>query len=236
MRGGVEVRFDGRAVRVGKIVCVGRNYLDHAREMGATGSREELARQAPFFFLKPASALVASGGEVVLPAGVGAVHHEVELAALVTRRARSVAPADALAHVGGYAAFLDLTARDVQAAAKKAGLPWTLAKGMDTFAPCGEFAPLPPGEPDVELTLLVNGEVRQRGRTTDMIHGVASLVSAVSRHMTLEPGDILATGTPAGVGPLAAGDRVRAAAGPLPPLDVRVVAEPAASTSGPQAP
>lgn len=228
----MEVRLDGRAVRVGKIVCVGRNYLDHAREMGAIGTREELARQPPFFFLKPASALVASGGEVVLPEGVGDVHHEVELALLVGRRGKRLNAARALDVVAGHAVFLDLTARDVQAAAKKAGLPWTLAKGMDTFAPCGEFVAPRAGEPDVELRLDINGETRQRGRTTDMIHPLPRLLAEISRHMTLEEGDIIATGTPAGVGPIRPGDRLRATAGDLPPLEVRAVAE---SNDRPQA-
>lgn len=220
-RGGVDVTLAGRTVRVGKILCVGRNYLDHAREMGSTASREELARQPPFFFLKPASALVASGGEIVLPREVGDVHFEAEMAVLVGTRARRVDRSRALDHVGGYAAFLDVTARDLQASAKKAGLPWTLAKGMDTFAPCGDFAPATSrAEPDVEVTCHVNGALRQRGRTGDMIHGVASLLAHASRHVTLHPGDVLATGTPAGVGPLADGDRVRVVVGGLPPLSV----------------
>jgi 2-keto-4-pentenoate hydratase/2-oxohepta-3-ene-1,7-dioic acid hydratase in catechol pathway len=154
------------------------------------------------------------------------VQHEVELAVLVGSRLRRASPDAASQAVAGYAAFLDITARDLQAAAKKAGQPWTLAKGIDTFAPCGAFAPareVP--EPDrLELALAVNGTVRQKGRTSDMIHGIGALLSHASRYMTLEAGDVLATGTPAGVGPIRAGDVLEATVGSLPPLRVQAVA------------
>lgn len=208
----------GERVPVGKLLCVGRNYADHAREMGATAPAE------PFFFLKPATAVVPSGGDIEMPPGIGAVHHEVEISALIGTRARRVAEADALRHVQGYALALDMTARDLQAKAKKEGLPWTLAKGLDTFAPLGEFAPASavPDPQALTFELAVNGDVRQRGNAQDMVHGVAALIAYASRFITLEPGDVLLTGTPAGVGPVQDGDRLVARAAGLPTLEVGV--------------
>ncbi|HVL49715.1 MAG TPA: fumarylacetoacetate hydrolase family protein [Candidatus Thermoplasmatota archaeon] len=213
-------RTDGATLVAGKIVAIGKNYAAHAREMGGEAPAE------PMWFLKPRSALVHSGGAVEIPPGIGSVHHEVELAAIVGRDVpRGSDAGTALAALWGYALFLDMTARDLQAAAKKAGNPWSLSKGIDTFAPIGEA--VPPGAIDpgsLDLTLAVNGAVRQRGNTRDMAHPVGALLASVLRHVTLEAGDILATGTPEGVGPVSPGDRLEARAPGLPPLDARVVA------------
>jgi len=210
-----------------KILCIGRNYADHAREMGADVPAE------PLVFLKPATALVGSGGEVVLPRQSADVHHELELVAVVGRGGRHIAEADALAHVSGYALGLDLTARDLQAAAKAARAPWTIAKGFDTFAPLGDVLPADAlGDPQaVEIALMINGETRQRGTTGDMLFPVARLIAFLSSVFTLEPGDLVYTGTPEGVGPVASGDvltatgRSLATGAELPALTVTARAE-----------
>jgi acylpyruvate hydrolase len=206
----------GAPLPVGKVVGIGKNYEDHRREMaggmgsGAAGDRR--APEDPVVFLKPATCLVHDGGRIVVPPGVGAVHWETELAVVIGRDAHRVREADALAHVLGYAVFLDMTARDLQAEAKKAGLPWTLSKGIDTFGPVSEVVPAAqaPAWDDMRIELRVNGELRQSAPTRDMIHGVPKVVSFVSRFMTLERGDVIATGTPAGVGACKPGDALEA--------------------------
>lgn len=202
----------------GKIICIGRNYALHAKEMGSA------APEQPILFLKPSSALVGSGGRIVLPPQSNDVHHEVELVAVIGRGGKNIAAANALDHVDGYAVGLDMTARDVQAEAKKGGLPWTVAKGFDTFAPLGDFAPASAvGDPQaLRVTLRVNGDVRQQGETADMLFSVAELVAYCSTIFTLLPGDLLYTGTPEGVGPVVAGDHLEATITGLPALSVRV--------------
>jgi 2-keto-4-pentenoate hydratase/2-oxohepta-3-ene-1,7-dioic acid hydratase in catechol pathway len=188
-----------------KVLCVGRNYARHVRELGGTAPTE------PVWFLKPDSAIVGDGDPIEVPPGIGAVHHEVELALRVGAAARRVSAKDALRHVDGMTVANDVTARDLQEAAKKAGLPWARAKGFDTFLPLGPWVPL--GGRDVqalELVLRVDGEVRQRGWTRDMTWHVAELVALASQWTTLRPGDVLLTGTPEGVGPMVPGDVVEA--------------------------
>ncbi|MHB8604447.1 MAG: fumarylacetoacetate hydrolase family protein [Thermoplasmatota archaeon] len=227
-----ELRFaDGRApMRAGKIVGVGKNYAEHVREMA--GSPFEPANQAakaaggePILFLKPSTSFVADGGHIVLPRGVGLVHHELELAVVIGAAARRVEAASALAHVAGYAVMLDVTARDLQNAAKKAGNPWAVAKGLDSFAPISRVRPRDeaPAWDAVVLELRVNGGVRQAGATKEMLVGVPDLIALVSRKFTLEPGDVIATGTPAGVGPIVAGDRLEASASGIGSLRVDAI-------------
>jgi len=202
-----RVRLGEDWIRVGKILCVGRNYAAHAAEMGASTAGP------PVLFLKPASALVSTPADPLrLPAGRGQVHHEVELVALIGASARGVATDRALAHVSGFAVGLDLTLRDVQSAAKRQGEPWTLAKGFDGAAPVSAFVPRAAvGDGSgLAISLAVADVVRQRSTTSLMLRGVAELVAYASEWMTLEPGDLLFTGTPEGVGPLVPGDRVRA--------------------------
>lgn len=186
------------------------NYAAHRAEMG----RAPAGPGGLGFFLKPATALLPGGGDIVLPRGIGRVDHEVELAVVVGRRARRVAPERALAHVLGYAVLLDVTARDLQERARRAGLPWAEAKGFDTFAPVSEVAPAAEvGDPHrLELALRVNGEERQRGSTAQMLVRVPEFLARLSRAMTLEGGDVVATGTPTGVGPLVPGDALEAEA------------------------
>jgi len=194
-------------MRCGKIVCVGQNYREHIREMRSDEPAE------PVLFLKPSTSLISDGEAILIPEGIGMVHHEVELALIIGKGGKGISEKEALSHVSHVAVFNDVTARDVQTAARKAGLPWALAKGMDTFAPLGAQVPL--GQvPDIhslELELRVNGELRQKGNTAQMIFPPERLISYISRFMTLEPGDAIATGTPSGVGPLQPGDVVEAA-------------------------
>jgi 2-keto-4-pentenoate hydratase/2-oxohepta-3-ene-1,7-dioic acid hydratase in catechol pathway len=201
-RSSVVMRGTGEAVRVGKILAVGRNYADHIVEMGNPPS------SPPVIFLKPPSALVPDGGEIHLPAEAGEVHHEVELVAVIGRGGRQIQADHALDHVMGFAVGLDMTLREVQAAAKKGGEPWSLAKGFDGAAP---VSPVTPREEvgdgsGLEISLKVNEAVRQHGNTSQMLRSVSELVAFCSRWITLEPGDLIFTGTPSGVGPIASGD------------------------------
>lgn len=190
----------------GKIVCIGQNYRAHAREMELEAPAE------PVIFLKPSTALIADGDVIEAPAGLGRVDHEVELALIIGKKARKVAESEALSYVSEVAVFNDVTARDVQSAARTAGLPWALSKGLDTFAPMSR--PVPVSEAgdlrSLRLELRVNGEVRQSGSTSNMIFGPERLIAYISKYMTLEPGDIIATGTPEGVGPMNDGEVVEA--------------------------
>lgn len=202
----------------GKILCIGRNYRAHVAELGNEVPVE------PLVFLKPASSLLASGGTVLLPPESTRVDYEGELALVVSRRGRRIPPAEALSYVYGIVPALDVSARDLQ---KKDG-QWWRAKGFDTFCPVGPaigaLAPAPGGASlaDLEVETRVNGGVRQAGRTSQFIFDVATVVSWCSQAMTLEPGDLLLTGTPEGVGQLADGDEVEVRVGDLPPLRVLV--------------
>jgi 2-keto-4-pentenoate hydratase/2-oxohepta-3-ene-1,7-dioic acid hydratase in catechol pathway len=206
----------GATVPAGKVVGIGKNYEDHRKEMqGAMGSGAAGDRQAPedpVVFLKPSTSLLADGGTLRIPKGVTNVHWETELAVVLADSCKDVREEDALRHVLGYAVFLDMTARDLQAEAKRGGLPWDLSKGMDGFGPISEVVPAAgsPGWDGFELRLLVNGEVRQHGPTKAMVHSVPKLVAFVSRYMTLERGDVIATGTPSGVGACKSGDVLEA--------------------------
>ena len=198
----VPVRGGGLfAVR--RIFCVGRNYADHAREMGADPERE-----APFFFTKPADAVLTGGADMPYPAATGELHHEMELVAAIGAGGSDIAASDALGHVWGYAAGLDMTRRDLQSAAKKAGRPWDMAKGFDLSAPIGALVPTARcGHPRAgRIELRVNGAVRQEGDLGGMIWDVAETLAALSALMRLAPGDLVFTGTPAGVGAVGRGD------------------------------
>lgn len=222
-----ELRIPGEGpaadtvLHIGKLLCIGRNYARHAAEMGAQTPSE------PMVFLKPSTAVVRSGGAVVIPSMSRDVHHEVELVAVIGRRGKHIPEDEALSFVAGYAAGLDMTARDLQAHAKQHRAPWTVSKGFDTFAPLGDVLPASAaGDPQaLDVELRINGDVRQSGRTSDMIFTVAELVAWCSRIFTLEPGDLIYTGTPEGVGPVHDGDRLTASIGALPVLTVSVEIE-----------
>lgn len=219
-----RLEVDGGApVPAGKVVCLVGNYAKHRAEMGqAPDPRGE----PPAFFLKPSTALLPGGGDIVLPQGVGRVEHEVELAVVIGTRGHGIAPARAMDHVLGYAVLLDMTARDLQAEAKRKGLPWDEAKGFDTFAPISKVQPRDkvPDPHSVELTLRVNGQVRQHGSTKAMMWSIPEVLARISKVMTLEPGDVIATGTPEGVGPVVAGDALEAEASGVGAMRCRAVA------------
>ncbi|WP_297370850.1 fumarylacetoacetate hydrolase family protein [Acidocella sp.] len=200
----VAVRGGGLfAVR--RVFCVGRNYAAHAREMGGDPNRE-----APFFFSKPADALVTGGAAMAYPPATRNLHHEVELVVAIGAGGTEIAEAAALDHVFGYAVGLDMTRRDVQDEAKAARRPWDMAKGFDASAPIGEIAPAAEiGHPAAgEIALEVNGERRQQGDLADQIWPVAGIIAALSTLVTLKPGDLIFTGTPEGVGPVTRGDEL----------------------------
>jgi len=189
-----------------KIIAVARNYKAHAKEMGAALPGE------PRIFLKPPSALLADKGQVILPKASARVDYEVELAAIIGSTARNVTSEDVSRILLGYTVLVDVTARDIQATAKKQGMPWTVAKGYDTFAPIGpSIVPAQNLDPsNLDIWLKVNGETKQQGNTSLMVFSVSTLVSFISRIMTLQPMDIIATGTPSGVGPMEDGDVIEA--------------------------
>ncbi len=196
---------DGSAFPVRRIWCVGQNYADHAREMGGDPDRAP-----PFFFAKHADAVVPGGGQLDFPVQTASLHHEVELVAAIGQGGRDIDPAAALEHVFGYAVDLDMTRRDLQAEAKRLGRPWEFAKSFDQSCPIGTLAPASRiGHPRAgALTLSVGGEVRQSGDLSQMIWTVPDTIAFLSRHVTLLPGDLIMTGTPAGVGPVQPGDRL----------------------------
>ncbi len=187
-------------VQPGKILCIGRNYGAHAKEMGAD------VPKTPLLFLKPASALLRPGGTVLLPPESEKVEHEAELGVVIGRGGRRIPPDRAMDHVFGYTVVGDITARDLQ----RSDGQWSRAKGFDTFCPVGPDIVTGVDPSARRVVARVNGQVRQDGNTRDMMFGVAALVSHLSQAMTLEPGDLIASGTPSGVGPLVDGDRFEA--------------------------
>lgn len=219
----VTLRGTPSPVPVSKIICVGRNYAAHAKEMKA-----EIPEQ-PVLFLKPPSAILHDGGTIVIPKISRDLHHEVEMTVLIGRGGKNIDEHSALSHVAGYGVGLDMTLRDVQSEAKKKGLPWTLAKGFDTSAPLSEFVPAAAiADPHaLEVELRVNGAVRQRGNTSSFIFRLERLISLISTHFTLEKGDVIFTGTPEGVAQTVPGDTLEATlrtpgGTPLSSLTVRI--------------
>lgn len=190
-----------------RVFCVGRNYSEHAREMGHDPDREP-----PFFFMKPADAVVAAEGHVAYPPLTADLHHEVELVVAIGKGGTNIDASQALDHVWGYAAGLDLTRRDLQAQAKKMGRPWEWAKAFDASAPASTLLPVSRiGHPSRgAIWLDVNGEARQRGDLSDQIWAVPDVIAYLSQSVALQPGDLIFTGTPAGVGALQRGDVVTA--------------------------
>jgi fumarylpyruvate hydrolase len=200
--------------QVRRIYCVGRNYADHAREMGGDPQRE-----FPFFFGKPADAVVPSGWRLPFPVKTSELHHEVELVIGLYKGGANIHAADASSMIFGYAVGIDLTRRDLQAEAKKAGRPWDMAKGFDHSAPVGAMTRgLPPATGSITLT--IDGNLRQRGDLKDMIWSVAEIIAALSTYVELAPGDLIFTGTPAGVGPIRRGETVRGMIAGTEPIEV----------------
>ena len=194
---GQDARFPVR-----RIFCIGQNYADHAREMnGAVDAAD------PILFTKPADAIVPDGATIPYPSLTKDLHHEVELVAAIGVAGRDIAPEAALDHVFGYAVGIDFTRRDIQAVAKKAGRPWDWAKAFDRSALVSAIRPVAStGHPrSGRIALAVDGETRQEGDIADMVTDVAHMIALISRGMELRPGDLIFTGTPAGVGPIAQG-------------------------------
>lgn len=202
----VPVKEGGTAFPVRRIYCVGRNYADHALEMGGDPRREP-----PFFFGKPRDAAVPGGGTLDYPPATSNLHHEVELVVALRRGGSAIPVESALDCVFGYAVGIDLTRRDLQARAKEKGQPWEMAKGFDQSAPVSPIVPASrSGHPGAgAIWLSVNGETRQKGDLSKMIWSVAEIIAHLSTFVALAPGDLIFTGTPAGVGVLVKGDRVR---------------------------
>ena len=210
----------GRAERfpVHRISCVGRNFADHAKEMGA-----EVSRGRPVFFMKPADAAVEIG-DIPYPGATADLHHEVELVVALGRDANGEVPVeDALALVFGYTVGLDLTRRDLQAEAKDKRLPWDIAKGFDHSAPMGAIVPASGGVPTGRLWLEVNGTPRQAAPLTDMVFPVPEILHELSKLFVLRAGDLVMMGTPAGVAALQRGDRLRAGVEGLAQVEGRIV-------------
>ncbi|HEC94543.1 MAG TPA: FAA hydrolase family protein [Thermoplasmatales archaeon] len=213
-------RFKGihKRVKIGKIICLARTYRKHAEEMDASVPRE------PLVFLKPASSVIFNNQTIIIPRQSNLIHHEVELGVVVGKKGKEIPKKNALDYVLGYVVALDITARDIQQEAKKHGLPWTMAKGFDTFCPISEVIPKEevPNPHDLNLILTVNGRVKQSSNTKYMMYSIEEIIAFVSGIMTLEPGDLILTGTPEGVGPLYEGDKVEAKLGTICSLKVNV--------------
>ena len=215
----LPVQGSGARFPVRRIFCVGRNYEEHAREMGAD------TREPPFFFTKPADALVTDGGEAPYPPATQDLHHEAELVVALGSGGSDIAPADALALVWGYAPGNDLTRRDLQAAAKAARRPWDMGKAFDASAPCGTLVPVSacghPARGRIRCT--VDGAVTQDADIADMIWDVPHIIAHLSGLVRLAPGDLIFTGTPAGVGPVARGQTVRVEIEGLGAVETRIL-------------
>ena len=219
----IPIHNDSQRFAVRRVYCVGRNYADHAIEMGDTG------REPPFFFLKPADALFPVPADIQTdwpyPMATEDCHHEVELVVALACGGKNLTPTQAAACIWGYALGLDMTRRDRQGEMKKAGKPWEIGKAFDHGAPIGPLVPV--GERGLltsgAISLSVNGVQRQAGNLSQLIWPLADMMSELSKAWTLEAGDLIFTGTPAGVGPVVRGDRVDAQFEGLPGLSIRVI-------------
>jgi acylpyruvate hydrolase len=197
---------NGQNFPIGKILCIGRNYWDHIKELGNTPP------EAPVIFIKPSSSVIGEGDAIVIPPYSHDCHHEAELALLIGRTGKDIPEGQAMGYIAGYGVGIDLTLRDIQGELKKKGLPWEIAKGFDTACPLSSFmeASGVADPQNLRIRLSVNGEVRQDGNTSMMIHRIPVIISYMSRSFTLEPGDVILTGTPAGVSRIVSGDTLAA--------------------------
>ena len=216
----LPVTGDTRRFAVNRIYCVGRNYADHAREMGHDPDREP-----PFFFMKPANSIVTDGKDMAYPNLSKDVHHEIEMVVAIGKGGANISADKALEHVYGYGVGLDMTRRDLQGEAKKMGRPWDTGKAFDQSAPCGEITPVTQcGHPSKgAVKLLVNGEVRQSGDLNQLIWNVPDTIAYLSTLFTLEPGDLIFSGTPEGVGAVTRGEHMNVSIAGLGHIDLRIV-------------
>jgi len=205
-------------VPIGKLVCLARTYKKHAQEMNSDVTKD------PLLFLKPASAVIFDGESIIIPKMSKCLHHEVELGVVIGKKCKNVSQKEALDYVLGYLLALDITARDIQSAAKKNGWPWSIAKGFDTFAPISKVILKEDiaNPNDLDLSLKINGEMRQQSNTSHMTYPVERIIEFISDVMTLEHGDLIMTGTPEGVGEIVAGDLLEAKLGDICSLKVDV--------------
>ncbi len=219
----VPVHGGSQQFPVRRIYCVGRNYVEHAKEMGFTG------REPPFFFMKPADALVyvpdGETGSIQYPPGTKSLHHEIELVVAIGKGGAAISAANARDHVFGYAIGLDMTRRDLQGEAKKAGRPWEIGKAFDQSAPIGPIHPLAKTGwmENGEIALQVNGKVTQQSTLDKLIWNVAETIEHLSTYWTLAPGDLIYSGTPEGVAAVVAGDLMVGSVSGLGELKVKVV-------------
>lgn len=207
-----------KELSIGKLVCLARTYKKHAEEMNTNVTED------PLLFLKPASSVIFDGESIVIPKMSNCLHHEVELGIIIGKKCRNVSQKDALDYALGYLLALDITARDIQSIAKKNGWPWSIAKGFDTFAPISKVV-LKEDMPDpsnLDISLKVNNEIRQSSNTKNMIYSVERIIEFISEVMTLEPGDLIMTGTPEGVAEIKKGDVLEASLGDICSLKVDV--------------
>ncbi len=211
---GSDLRYPVR-----RIFCVGRNYAEHAREMGGDPNREP-----PFFFTKPADAVVESGVSIPFPKATNDLHHEVELVVAIGKKGENVTAENAKELIFGYAAGIDLTRRDLQKVAKEKGRPWDSGKAFDQSAPCGAITPAAEvaNIEQAKIWLTVNDEIRQSASISDMIWSISDVISILSEAFILMPGDLIYTGTPAGVGALLPGDHVVGHVDGLSSIDIRL--------------
>ena len=216
-----SVEVAGRPERfpVHRIYCVGRNYAAHAREMGHDD------REPPFFFIKPADAILASGRELRYPPATEDLHHEMELVVALKSGGENIPIDGAREHIFGYAPGLDMTRRDLQGEAKEKGRPWEVAKTFEAAAPCGAVKPVEEtGHPEsASIWLTVNGETRQNGNISDLIWNIPEVISHLSGLFTLRAGDLIYTGTPAGVGAVQPGDALRGGIDGVGEIEINVV-------------
>lgn len=201
----LPVADSSKTFPIGRIYCVGRNYAEHAREMGHDPDREP-----PFFFMKPADAIVQNGAAIPYPQATKDLHHEIEMIVAIGKGGANIPADKALDHVFGYGVGLDMTRRDLQGEAKKMGRPWEMGKAFDNSAPCTALKPVAMvGHPAKgAIWLKVNGVVKQKGDLAEMIWNVPETIAYLSKLITLQPGDLIMSGTPAGVGPVQRGDKL----------------------------
>jgi fumarylpyruvate hydrolase len=216
----IPVEGDSRRFAVNRIFCVGRNYADHAREMGHDPDREP-----PFFFMKPATTVVTDGQDMAYPSLSKDVHHEIEMVVAIGTGGSNISPEQALNHVWGYGVGLDMTRRDLQGEAKKMGRPWDTGKAFDQSAPCSALMPVSQcGHPsNGAVRLFVNDELRQEGDLNQLIWNVPDTIAYLSTLFALEPGDLIFSGTPAGVAAVKKGDVLKGHVDGLPDLIVRII-------------
>lgn len=205
----VNYRFKNgikKELSVGKLVCLARTYRKHAEEMNTYVTEE------PLLFLKPASAVIFDGESIIIPKMSNCLHHEVELGVVIGKKCKNVPQKNAMNYVLGYLLALDITARNIQSVAKKNGWPWSIAKGFDTFAPISSIVLKEEVQDpsNLDISLKVNGEIRQSSNTSYMIYSIERIIEFISGVMTLEPGDLILTGTPEGVGEIVSGDVIEA--------------------------